>query len=120
MVMTRSTARPSPASVAAASAPCSWAKRRARSRSTSKMTRSRPARAKLAAIGQPILPMPMKPTLGDSPPAAIALVLAHLLEHFGRRAEGADRARNAAIDDGMHQQLANFLLGHPVGQRAAD
>ena len=95
---------------------CSCAHAFARAGSRSKATTSKPPRFTLAAIGAPILPMPMKPTVLMSV-MFLNLLETHLLQLLFRGAEAFDAARHAGIDHGVQQDFLDFVLADAVGDR---
>src|SRR6185437_8183380 len=125
MVMTTSDFAARSRRLSGAKPPTCWTKLSATSRRASLTLSVKPARCRHAAIGQPMLPTPTKPTLGF-PGGLSAMLLGglrllgvDLLEHLRGGLEGIEAGRNAAIDPRLQQDLLDLVARHAVGQRAA-
>src|SRR5258708_400424 len=75
----------------------------------SKERRVNPSRARLAAMGCPMRPRPMKPTVSTS-----------ALEDLLGAAESDHRRGHAAVDGDLQEDLLDFVFRETVGERAAD
>ena len=88
--------------------------------SLSRTTSAKPAAARLAAMRRPMLPMPTNPVGPPAGPPAGApagpgpLSQAQLGQHGRGVAEAVDGRRDAAVDGGVHQDLAQLIGGDPV------
>src|SRR3954465_13091559 len=69
----------------------------------------KPSRARFAAMGWPMTPTPMTPTVSTS-----------LLENLPGAAESDHRRRHAAVDRDLEEHLLDLILGEAVVQRSAD
>src|SRR5208337_629452 len=98
--------------------PICWTKLSATSRRESLTWTGKPARTRQAAIGQPMLPTPTKPTVGrgdDTSAIGSALRAVDFLEHFRGDLERLQAGRDAAIGADLHQDLLDLVARHAVG-----
>src|SRR5580704_11377554 len=106
MVTTISDPAASCFSVSGAVPPCCCTKLFATSRRESLISTGKPAFTRQAAIGQPMLPTPMKPTVG------LLSGIIDFLEHFGRDLERFQARRDAAVSTNLHQDFLDLVPRH--------
>ena len=121
MVTTQSAPLAASAGPAAALPPTSVTNFAAWPGRASQTVTSKPAFTRLAAIGQPMLPMPMKATdLIGGHAHFVPRQGAFLDQHLMRRLEGVEPGGDAAIGRRVQQGRLDLLDRHAVGQRALD